>query len=412
VKPLLSWKLFVVVFVLAGVLRLWGAFDYNIMVRDETFYVPRALHLVQYGSNGNRNWFHPQLNDIILAASIKVFGNNSVGWRMYSILFGTASIFMLYLVAKQLYPESTVPLLSASLLAFDPFHIFFSRTAMTEPPAISFFLLFLYLMLQYCEKNRQTLVLAGIAMGLAIATKAYFVFAIPVVVIYAYFRTTQRNNESKSALLARFAVTLVLLPIGVYLISYFYWFGRGHTLLEFYQFRSDAFLIAQNFQYENKELMAMGGKPWEWFLKPFAAGYELFSDGTAGRFMIEINNPLFRIPVLPAMCIVAVYAVKKRNVHWLLAPVLFSACYLLLLVVQRPIASYSAYVLLPFAYLALAHAVSIVANVFKREKEVVAISLIMIVISGCYLYPLATGFLVPTALYEPILPFVHLIRVF
>jgi len=399
-QPLLSWKLFAVVFVLAGLLRSWGAFEYNGYVGDEGIHVPAAISLTKYGTTSD--WFHPQLSSLILAGTMKLFGDNSVGWRIGGIAFGTASILLLYLIARQLYPDSSVPILAASLLAFDPFDIHFCRTVMMESPAILFFLLFLYFMLEYRDNNR-SLIFAGIAMGLAIATKDYFVFAIPVVVVYAFSRASQRSGENKSLLLVQFTITLVLLPIAIDLISYGYWFGRGYTLSEFIQFKSDAYLTLQNFQYAKDQLVALGGKPWEWFIRPLAFGYQIFSDGASARFVIEINNPLFRVMVIPAMCIVVVHAVKKRSFHWLLAPLLFMACYVLFFAVKRRIGSYSALVLLPFAYLALAQAVIILASKYNREKEATIALLIAALIQECYLFPLTEGFLVSTAFYEPIL---------
>ncbi len=400
-KSLLSWKLFAVVLVLAGLFRSWGAFDYNVYVYDEGIAVPAALGLTKYGTTAD--WFHPQLHSLILAGTMKLFGDNAVGWRIGGIASGTAAILLLYLIARRLYPDSAVPILSASLLAFDPFHVLFCRMTMMESPAILFFLLFLYLMLEYCENNRGTLVYAGIAMGLTIATKDYFVFAIPVVVVYAFFRVSQRSGQNKSLLLVQFTIVLVLLPIAIDLISYGYWFGRGYTLSEFFQFRSDAYLILQNAQYTRDQMLAFGGKPWEWFIRPLASGVQLFSAGANGRFMIEINNPIFRVMVIPAMCIVVVHAVKKRSFQWLLAPLLFMSCYVLFFLIKRPIWSYSALVLLPFAYLALAQAVSILASKYNREKEATIAFLIAALIQECYLFPLTAGFLVPTAFYEPIL---------
>jgi hypothetical protein len=74
--------------------------------------------------------------------------------------------------------------------------------------------------------------------------------------------------------------------------------------------------------------------------------------------------------------------------------------------------SYSALVLLPFAYLALARAVVILANKYGLEQEVTIIFLCFIIVSGLYLFPIATGFPVPVSLYSPILSISNVTPVF
>jgi 4-amino-4-deoxy-L-arabinose transferase-like glycosyltransferase len=406
----LNWKIFIAVLIMAGLFRSCGTFEYSGYAGDEGIIIPAAKSVMEYGTG---DWKNPQLTSFIVAGAIKLFGDNPVGWRISGIVCGTASILLLYLIARQLYSESSVPLLAASLLAFDPFDIHFTRTALMEPIAIFFFLLFMYLMLEYSERNRSTLAYAGIAMGLAIATKAYFVFAISVVVIYAFYRGFSRSDEGRPLLCIDFIVKLILLPVAIYLFSYTQWFGRGYSLPEFFQFRFDAYWIYDhNYKFLFEDILAKGGKPWEWFIKTFSFGHQLFSDGVHGRFVFEINNPLFRMMVLPSICFVVYHAVKKRRFQEVLAPLLFAACYILFFMAKRPFNSYSSLVLLPFAYLALAHAVVLLANRYKCEKEVTIIFLCVAFISECYLFPVTSGFLVRTDLYKPILSITHFTKAF
>lgn len=398
-----NWKIFIAVLALAALFRIWGAFEYKEYSNDEAHLIPVAKSVM---ANGIGDWRNPPLSSLVNAGAIKIFGDNSVGWRISGIILGTASVLLVYLIARRLYPESSVPVLAASLLAFDPFHINFCRTTMMETPAIFFFLLFLYLMLEYSEKNHQTLTCAGVAMGCAIATKAYFLFAILVVILFAFYRQLQLQQKLTARLILclEFIVKLLMLPVAIYLYSFSKWFGRGHVLSEFLQFRYDAYwLYNNNFIFENEKVLSLGGKPWEWFVKPIAYGHQMFSDGQYGRFAIEINNPLFRMMVIPALCIVLYHAIKKQNCREALSPLLFAACYVLLLAVKRPINSYSSLVLLPFAYLTLAQAIVVLATRFKYEQETAIILLFVAFISGCYLFPVTAGFVVPIALYKPLI---------
>ena len=80
--------------------------------------------------------------------------------------------------------------------------------------------------------------------------------------------------------------------------------------------------------------------------------------------------------------------------------------------VKRSFGNYSSLALLPFAYLVLAHAVCIVASKYNRENEVVVVFLLIMIGSTSYLFPLMTGFLVPIAIYEPVLSLMHVTRCF
>ncbi|MDO8282432.1 MAG: phospholipid carrier-dependent glycosyltransferase [Thermodesulfovibrionia bacterium] len=402
-----SWKLALLILILAAVLRLWGAFELNEYIEDEAIHVPNAISLGTYGTTDNWNWQHPQLSGLIMYGTILIFGDNPVGWRSSNIFFGTASVALIFLIGSLLYPGSAVPLISTALLAFDPYHIYLSRTTFMEIPVTFFFLLYLYLLLEYTENKRPVLPLAGIAMGLTMALKAYFVFAIPLVVMYALYRIRQRGELTRPVI-TDFTVSLLLLPFAVYLLSYSQWFGRGYTFFEFIQMKMDAVWGLQRMStFVNNAFLEAGGKPWEWFIKPMFWGHQRLLNNEEGVFLLQSNNPPFRLLVLPSLFAASVYAWKKHLSRELLTPLLFGSCYLLVLVAQRPMFSYSSIALLPFAYLALARAVTLCAIKMKKEIVVYTCFLSATLIWGVYMFPLVSARLVPLVPFRPILSMVR-----
>lgn len=408
-------KVLVLVLFMAACLRLWGAFENPNYFEDEPLHVPSAISLGTYGTTTSMSWIHPPLSGLILYGTINLFGNTPYGWRSANVFFGTASVLLMYLIGLRLYPGGSIPIIASSLLALDPFHAYFSRTTFMEVPASFFFLLYLYFMVEYSERGRRTLPLAGIALGLTMATKAYFVLAIPLVAGYAFYRAQQDGNRI-TVLCADFGVTLVLLPAAVLLLSYFQWFGRGYTLPEFVQMNFDAIRTLQSYKAEeflNRSYIEAGGKPWEWFLKPLIFGaQQLLPDEDKGRFLLEINNPPFRLLVIPSLLAICIHAWKKRAVRELLVPLLFASCYLLFLLVRRPMFSYSALVVLPFAYLAVAHAVELFARWCGRERPVRACFLCAVAAWGLYVFPLISARLVPLCLYRPLLGIAKIVERF
>lgn len=394
------------ILVLAACFRLWGTFENPSKTEDEPLHVPSAISLGTYGTTTSMSWIHPPLSGLMLFGSISILGDNPYGWRINDVLFGTASVVLVYLIALRLFPGGAIPLIAAALLALDPFHAYFSRTTFVEIPATFFFLLYLYLMLEHCERGRRTLPLAGIALGLTIATKAYFVLAIPLVAGYALY-TARRRGEPVGLLFGDYLVTHLLLPGSILLFSYVRWFGRGFTLPEFVRMNLDAVRTLRSYRIEeflDRALLDAGGRPWEWFLEPIVFGRrELLGDGSMGRFVLEINNPPFRLLVIPALVLVGFHAWKERSARELLVPLLFAAVYALFLGAGRPMFSYSALTVLPFAYLALARAVVLAGGWVRRENQIVVAFLGCVVLWGIYTFPLISARPVPVALYRPLL---------
>lgn len=408
-SPKNIWKLALLIIILGAFFRLWGAFELNEYIEDEVLHVSDSMSLGTYGTTAAWGWHHPQLSELIMYGSIQIFGNNPVGWRSSNIFFGTISVLLIFLIGRLLFPNSTASLIAAALLAFDPHHIYLSRTTFVEIPVICFFLLYLYLMLEYTENKRATLPLAGIAMGLTIATKAYFVFAIPLVVLYSIFRLHQRRELSITTMVDM-TLCLLCLPCAIYLFSYIQWFSRGYTLPEFFQMKFDAVwglkkLGSANFV--NLAFLEAGGKPWEWFTKPLFWGHQRLVNNEEGRFLLLSNNPPFRLLALPALFAVSVYALKYKRVQEGLAPLLFISCCLLIIAAQRPMFSYSGTVLVPFAYLAIAQATTYCAEKIDRINLVTAAFISATIIWCIYMFPLLSARHINTAPFKPILSLVR-----
>jgi dolichyl-phosphate-mannose-protein mannosyltransferase len=398
--------LLVVIVVLSGGVRAWGTFEERGYTEDEPLHVPSAISLGTYGTTTSMSWIHPPLSGLMLYASIRALGDNPHGWRMVDVVLGTGSVLLVWLVGLRLFPGSGAGLVAAALLGLDPFHAYFSRTTFQEIPATFFFLAFVWAILEYTERGRRTLPLAGVALGLTVATKAYFVLAIPLVVAYAAYRALRRG-EPRTRVALDVLLTQAVLPASILLLCYAPWFGRGFTIPDFVQLNVDALRTLRSYRIEeflNRDLIEAGGKPWEWFLKPILLGRrELLGDGATGRFALEINNPPFRLLVLPSVALVAVHGVRERSAAELLVPALFAAVYALFLGAGRPMFSYSALAVLPLAYLMVARAALLLAERRGQARRWQAVLLGAAVAWGLYTFPLISRRTVPLAVYRPLL---------
>ena len=111
---------------------------------DEVYYVDGARDLLKYGveiEEGTAEFIvHPPVGKWIIASGIKLFGDNSFGWRFSTALLGTISILFIYLIAKHLFNSEKWALLSAGLVSLDGLHLVMSRTALLDI-FLSFFIL-------------------------------------------------------------------------------------------------------------------------------------------------------------------------------------------------------------------------------------------------------------------------------
>ena len=198
------------VLLLGGLVRFINLSSPAELVFDEVYYVNGAQDYLKNGveTDGAKPEFivHPPVGKWAIAAGIKIFGDNSFGWRFSAALVGTLSILLIFLVARRLFHSYFLALLAAALTAIDGLHIVMSRTALLDI-FLMFFILLGFLLVLY-ERN----ILAALAFGLALGTKWSALYFIAAILIYLIV-TRKRVPYSY----------LIIIPI-TYIASWFGWF--------------------------------------------------------------------------------------------------------------------------------------------------------------------------------------------
>src|SRR3990170_3226782 len=72
--------------------------------------------------------FHPPLYHIMMRGWVLLFGTSEIAVRLPSVILGLATVYIVYLIAKKLFDNKTA-LISATLLATSPLHIYYSQEA-------------------------------------------------------------------------------------------------------------------------------------------------------------------------------------------------------------------------------------------------------------------------------------------
>jgi len=98
--------------------------------------------------------YKPGLYIYLITPLIWMFGLTEIAVRLPSALAGIISIYLIFLIVKQLFQDKRLAIIAAALLALNPWSIHFSRAAWEVNLALGFALGALYLFLLAFEKQK------------------------------------------------------------------------------------------------------------------------------------------------------------------------------------------------------------------------------------------------------------------
>ena len=226
-------------------------------------------------------WNHPPAGVLLIAGGVRLWGDNSFGWRFSSAVFGAIGVVLAYLLALRLTRDKTVAVVMACLLPIDGLYFAQSRIAMLDIFGMVFAMGALLSFYDYLtappDRVRWPLIRIGAMLGLALATKwnaAYLALLTGLVLLYRawkVWRGTRREQVSPEARsgwkahLTWLPVSLVVLPVLVYLVSYTPFFATGHDGAQFVELQRQIFVYHTGLEAGHKFQSSW----WQW---PLALG--------------------------------------------------------------------------------------------------------------------------------------------
>ena len=329
---------------------------------DEIHYLPAARNLLALSQVKNPE--HPLLGKELIALSIWLLGDHPFAWRLPAALAGALALFAALRATWWASLSRPATLIAGVLLATNFLLFVIARIAMLDPFMLAFALVALWLCARAVRRPKRghlTLALAGIALGLALASKWSVV---PLTVLpglaFAIARFVALDKRRGAVLTARdagpvpgvslieAAVLLGAVPVAVYLLSFLplAWFATGAV----------PFSDVLEFQWRMKDLQQSVIKPhpyqshwWQWVAdwRPIWFLYERV-DG-AQRGVLMVGNPLTMWLGLPAVLACAVWGWVRRGMTMgaamLAVAVLYSASLALWIVAPKPVQFYYHYLL-------------------------------------------------------------------
>ncbi len=170
------------------------------VIFDEAHYVNDARSISENATDLRPE--HPPLGKLIIVAGTQIFGDNPWGWRIFPILFGTATIIMFYVLCRKLNMSRNAANIATFILAFENMSFVQNHLAMLDVFLLTFtmagFLLYV------CRRY----ITSGIAIGLAGLAKLNGLLALPTVIMHWFF--TRQGRSRWFALTILFAVIAFL----------------------------------------------------------------------------------------------------------------------------------------------------------------------------------------------------------
>ena len=211
-------KYFLVLFVISVVLRLlWldvpsGYGRKGLLIFDEYFYVNAARAILGWPQGPDPssipfpgavagvdpNPGHPPVAKLLIAGSMLLFGDNAWGWRIPSVVMGSLSIVLFYLLMKRMAKNGKFALFATFLFSFDCLIFIDSRVAILDIFTLGFMTLGFYL--YSLERNT----LSAIALGVGTLTKLIGFYGFLVIVAYHLVSSLRRERVAvkKSVIMA------------------------------------------------------------------------------------------------------------------------------------------------------------------------------------------------------------------
>ena len=367
---------------------------------DEVHYLPAARALLDASAWLNRE--HPILGKQIIAASIGLLGDNPLGWRLPSALFGTLTLFA-SMRALWFAAQSRFATLAFGVLLATGFYLFVqSRIAMLDIFMMGFFALAFWQLaaaLREPETARWRLALAGAALGLAMASKWNVIVAAMLPGI-AFF--VARLSAGRRRLLT--SKRGIPIP-GISLMEAALWLGIVPLLFYFLPHIGACFVAQDPLQVSNfiayhNDVLALQAsikQPhpyqsqwWQWMLNLRAIWYLYEPVDAAQRGVMLLGNPVSILLGLPALAWSAWTGVLRRDGARIGIVLLFAVSLGMWIVVNKPI-QFTYHYFLPSMFLFAALALAL--DDLKRAGRwwLAMAPLILSGIAFAYFYPVLSA---------------------
>jgi predicted membrane-bound dolichyl-phosphate-mannose-protein mannosyltransferase len=322
----LDWLALSGLTLVAGILRAVRLMHPSVAMGDEEFYgidgCWYAFHSKAVCGTGHEiNLEHPPLAKWIMSMAMHVGGPTLTSQRIPSVIFGTLSIVVFYLLARRLLRSTLGATIASGGLAIDFMHFVHSRTGMLD----IYLLFFVVLALLFLVYDRDRLfseratgrlrpwrVAAGAAAGAATATKWTGLLVLVTLVFLSVAWESSRRRDRPRRLLTTvreqglgMAVAFLITPALVYAVTFL---GRVDSLGALLLRQEHIFKFHAHHIWEHYN----GSAPWSWPLTKRGAPL-IYLARDAFRIVVDTGNTVIWVLSIVALVYIAVRWARSQD---------------------------------------------------------------------------------------------------
>ena len=334
-------------------------------------------------------WLHPPFAKLFQASAIKMFGDTSFSWRIWSVMFGTALVGLTFLLTHALFKRFDTALLAALFVAFDPLVFVQSRIAMNDIFVTAFLLASVWAWWKWKEQSKvKWMLLSTVFIGLAVSTKWSALYGWAVLFVL----TTVCLIRSRAPFLKLLTSHLMLLslPPLIYIVSYGQFWLQGHLIKQFIELHQQIWWYQTNL----KATHPYQSVAWMW---PFASKsvwyFVEYGKGTVANIYAAGNLFTWIFGILTVLG--SVWSFLRRKAGWNVGflIIFYAALWMPWLVSPRILFLYHYLPAIPFLMILLAHFLSI----YTRRPIQISFAIIHVAIFFLLL-PRLSGLPIPTSI--------------
>ncbi len=339
------------------------------------------------------DWLHPPFAKLVQAGSIKLFGDGPLGWRLPSVIVGTAIIPATFFLALILFGP-VVGIFAAIVIAFENLTFVMSRITMNDV-FITFFVIcaFIFMSLYSKSKKFTHFLLTCVFLGLAVSSKWTGVYAAGVVFLILSLDILKHKKLDLKLLL------IFVIPIFMYLGSYGQFWLQGHSVSQFVD------LHKQIWWYQNRHDLkhsygttplwcvpeGLGGAktscPWILDVRGVYFSYEQY--GEKAGYIYAIGNPLIFWAGIIAVSYLIGKFIENRNRKILLILLGYFVIWVPWIFSPRIMFLYHYLPALPFLSIALGYSMG---KIYESKFKLLSLLIIgVFILAFFYFYPISSG---------------------
>ncbi len=372
---LVSYRVEVALFLGSFVLFWVGLGNLENFSFDEFHYVPAARSFLSLTEI--KNLEHPPLGKVLIAIGMALFGDQPLGWRSMSVLFGAISLLGMTTLSRIWFRSEWIALWTGLITAANQLLFVQSRTAMLDTFMEAFLLWGLVAffaslacydtsyplvsLTQVRRTSQRWLAVSGLCFGLAVACKWFaivpWVTCLGLVLLFRllqFWRVVFEEPQESDWYRTQdwmglsgwtFIATLVVLPLLIYQLSfliYLFFDENPYSIFDllsvFAQMLHSQLNVITHHTYESSML--------EWPLLHRPMWYSFDREGPQGewvRGVFLIGNPLIMWTGLGAVFFCGLNWISKRDRVSFFILVLYSCLYFCWSVIPRKISFYYYY---------------------------------------------------------------------